>query len=266
MSCCPDGSHGYLAADGNNNGTIESVPGASPEVEFYGTGNRESATAVIIIPDVFGWNAGRTRNIADYLAQIHGYCVVPKVLQPAFEGGTDGDALPENFDFATRMAEVGPWVKALEWDGNLRARVMSMLKHTIDGGAKKIGILGFCWGGWVCAKVLADPEMPPEMSCAVSAHPSVINLEERHEGNLLELASKIKKPFLLMPAQNDPDGYRPGGDFYEALKAVQPNSEIVDFPDMKHGWVPRSDLTDAAVKRDVERAVNLTVEYFAKHF
>ena len=34
---------------------------------------------------------GRTRNVADYFADLGYYVVVPKLLQPAMEGATDDD-------------------------------------------------------------------------------------------------------------------------------------------------------------------------------
>ena len=45
--------------------------------------------------------------------------MVPKLLIPPLEGGTDGDGLPPNFDLATRGAEVGPFIKSYPWDGDL---------------------------------------------------------------------------------------------------------------------------------------------------
>ena len=36
--------------------------------------------------------------------------------------------------------------------------------------------------------------------------------------------------------------------------------EIVTFPDMKHGWTTRGDMSDPKVDRDVKKALNLALE------
>lgn len=262
MSCCPPGSVPYLAASHSQAGTIETISGA----EFYAVGSSSAKVGVLIAPDIFGWSSGRTRSIADHLAQTHNaYVVIPKFLSPPFEGGTDGDGLPANFDWATRMGDVRPWMQGLSWEASLRAVAMATLGHMIAAGVEKIGLLGFCWGGWVCAKLLADSDMPEQVVCAISPHPSVLRAEEQRGGDGLDLASKARRPFLLMPAGND-EGYRPGDVFFEALKTAQPGSEVADFPEMKHGWVPRGELEDPAVKRDAELAITIVSKYLALHF
>jgi hypothetical protein len=61
--------------------------------------------------------------------------------------------------------------------------------------------------------------------------------------------SKVKKPLLFLPAGNDPDSFRPGGEVFDALKASSPESECIDeFKEMQHGWVPRGDVSNPAVE------------------
>lgn len=89
MSCCPPNAEKYLAATYDTTG--ETVTLASG-TEIYRTGSAaESKKAVLVIPDVWGWNGGRTRNIADMFAEAGYLAVVPKLMIPPLEGGTDGD-------------------------------------------------------------------------------------------------------------------------------------------------------------------------------
>jgi hypothetical protein len=90
VRCCPPTAEKYLAPDYNFVGTTHSLEDG---IEFYKTGSLESKKAIILIPDIFGWNGGRTRNIADYLAEQGYFVVVPKLLTPAIDGGTDGDGM-----------------------------------------------------------------------------------------------------------------------------------------------------------------------------
>merc|ERR1719359_1791053 len=99
MTCCPSRSAPYLAADHINTGrTLE-----SNGIRYYKTG--DSRAALLILPDVWGWNGGRTRAIADEFATRGLSVWVPRILQPPYEGGTDGDGLPPSFNLAQRTAE-----------------------------------------------------------------------------------------------------------------------------------------------------------------
>ena len=41
--------------------------------------------------------------------------------------------------------------------------------------------------------------------------------------------------------------------------------EIIEFPDMRHGWTVRGDLADPAIERDVKKAFNLVLAFFGKY-
>ena len=89
MSCCPPNAEPYLAADYATKGFLATLPSG---LNVYVSGSAsESRRAVIILPDVFGWNSGRTRNIADMFAADNYLAVVPQFLAPGLDGGTDGD-------------------------------------------------------------------------------------------------------------------------------------------------------------------------------
>jgi dienelactone hydrolase len=60
--------------------TIGHIRKLADGVQFYCSGSTESHRAIILIPDTFGWNTGRTRNIADYFAMLGYYVIVPGLL------------------------------------------------------------------------------------------------------------------------------------------------------------------------------------------
>ena len=83
-SCCPPNAYQHLAADYTAKGSCQSLPSG---LEYYTTGTAsESKRAVLIIPDVWGWNSGRVRNVADMLADAGYLTIVPKLMVPALEG------------------------------------------------------------------------------------------------------------------------------------------------------------------------------------
>ena len=75
-------------------------------------------------------------------------------------------------------------------------------------------------------------------------------LEEVHEGSRQ----------LFMPSAEDHGNTKTDGlaDAYLGEDRI----EIVEFEDMKHGWVTRGNVSDERVKRDVARAIDLTLEHF----
>ena len=128
MACCPPHSHGYLASTRDHKGTKITAVGGT---ELYSTGSlSESGRAILLVPDIWGWDSGRVRNIADHLAQAGYLVVVPKILQPTcvvvlapiialcpryyrYNGGTDGDALSP--DVAPWIPETGGWPVIAQW-------------------------------------------------------------------------------------------------------------------------------------------------------
>ncbi len=89
----------------------------------------ESGRAILVCPDIWGWDSGRLRNIADHLAEAGYLVVVPKILQPPcaiytrsialrspicrLEGGTNGDALSP--EIAPWIPETGGWPRIAQW-------------------------------------------------------------------------------------------------------------------------------------------------------
>ena len=78
--------------------------------------------------------------------------------------------------------------------------------------------------------------------------------------NILPQQEKSKQ--LFMPAAQDNISVKPGGLGEQVLGD---RLEIVEFPDMKHGWTVRGDLAVEEVKRDVAKAVELAVQHFEKY-
>lgn len=131
-------------------------------------------------------------------------------------------------------------------------------------GVKKISILGFCWGGWVAAHVLASEEADNYACCAV-AHPSLI-LEAGAFGNdVLALVAAVRKPTLWLPARGDNEEYDVGGAWFEKLKENHPTSLTIPFREVDHGFVPRGDISDPFVKQEVDRALAAILSFFQSH-
>ena len=144
----------------------------------------------------------------------------------------------------------------------LKPRIASAIKYFNDHGISKIAGIGFCWGGWV----LAEASLDFPIVCGVSPHPS-FRLADATGGSSTDLITKVKTPFLLLPAGNDPDNLKEGGELAVILKANNPLSETTnDFEDQQHGFAIRGDTADEAVKVKVELAFKKIYAYVAKFF
>jgi dipeptidyl aminopeptidase/acylaminoacyl peptidase len=111
----------------------------------------------------------------------------------------------------------------------------------------------------------AFDDLAEHFVCGVIPHPS-IHLEDYLGRSAVSLCEKVKRPILLMPAGNDPQGYLVGGAMYTAMKKHNPETETILFKDVQHGWVPRGDLTNPIIKENVEAALDRAYAYFAKFF
>merc|ERR1711892_169338 len=77
-----------------------------------------------------------------------------------------------------------------------------------------------------------------------------------------QLLSSIKCPQLFMPAGGDVESCKEGG---LAEQVLGDELTITEFPDMRHGWTVRGDMSDPAISRDVNKVVMETLDFFAKH-
>eukprot|EP01038_Epipyxis_sp_PR26KG_P012485 gene12485-16748_t len=262
MACCPPNSEKYLAVSYAPIGKEISI---NDGYELYTAGNPTESVkqAILMIPDVFGWNGGRARNYADMYAEAGYFTVVPKLLQPALDGGTDGDGLPPTFDFAT--GQFAPYITQITWEGVIRPRIVATIDYLKANGIEKAGINGMCWGGWVALKIFSDPELEGFFTCACVPHPS-FQLEGFFGGTDVSLASKVSKPLLLLPALGDSENLNSNGELFLALKANNSLCETTDetFRHLNHGFylrAPSGPSTDEFLNLSMAKVIAFIAQF-----
>jgi len=252
--CCPVGSFPYMSPGKYKpKGTVLT----HNSVELYTVANSvQPKCALLVCPDVWGWNGGRIRAIADGLAE-QGYLVcMPKLLADA--AGTDGDGLAPDGAFSME------WIKQFPWSTQ-KAKMEAALDWVKSREPKMIGVLGFCYGGHPACKLSAEH---PEISCGVVLHPSIHLEEFAFGGKTASLLQSVQCPFMLCPAGNDLPLYDEEGELCKALlhgSKCGAECKIETYHDMKHGWSCRGDLTDAMTNAQVKKVINHTIAYFAEH-
>jgi len=261
-----------LAADHTDEGTV----GAADGVSYYQSG--AGSNGLLILPDVWGWNGGRVRAIADDFAKKGLNVWIPKIL-PAFEGGTDDDGLPPAFNIGERGAELGPLLKG-SWNSDVvMPNVMKIVDAMRASGVKKFGAIGFCYGGWIGMK-LSSKVGSDEMVCGASPHPSM-HIESGVLGrDVVELAKANQCPWALYPTGEvgkpgaDGEMYDADHDFYKALETRFPGKNRTKrFSSQVHGFVVRGSIKDGNFKAGDGDSVKVAVQecladitaYFALH-
>ncbi|KAJ1405639.1 Dienelactone hydrolase [Sesbania bispinosa] len=127
----------------------------------YLTGSPLSKLAILLVSDIFGYEAPLLRKLADKVA-ASGYFVVV----PDFFNGDPFD--PDNVD---RPLPV--WVKDHEPDKGFEA-AQPIIEALKNKGASAIGAAAFCWG----AKTVCELGKSRLVQAVVLAHPSSITVDD----------------------------------------------------------------------------------------
>lgn len=79
------------------------------------------------------------------------------------------------------------------------------------------------------------------------------------------MARNIKCPSHLYTAGNDQENVKTNGAVAKILlERFKDKSGVSEFAEQKHGWMVRSDPSDAAATKDVETCFKQSHEYFNK--
>lgn len=251
-SCCPDGSLPALQVNIKLQGEIVEGKGCS----YYRTG-KGGKIVIVFYPDVWGWNSGRVRALADHFAEQLGCTTVVPKLQPPMDKGTDGDALPPDFNIhesTKTRAAFGAWIRGNGTKPFIERNTW-LIQELKDQGFQKFFGIGTCWGGWACFK--SSALCPGTFSGHLIFHPSV-QVDGMLGGNPVRLATKMDCPVYFNTTNNDMmELYDPEkGKIIAVLKAnlkIASKCRNTHYPDMVHGFFLRGDTKNPKVVRDVTK-------------
>ena len=120
--------------------------------------------AVLVFSDIFGWRSGRTRQICDEIAEKAGV----QVLLPNFfheDGSNEAEPLSgcsaawfiaKRILYYSWSSKHNSWWAFLMypffWTRTNHVEPMmrdKLLPYLTESYPRPIGVLGFCWGGWM---------------------------------------------------------------------------------------------------------------------
>ena len=253
----PESSWPALVLDDNveNVGIEVFVPSNFSDMMIYHVKPEQNSTKAIIVNyDIFGILSGRLKSVCDQIARDTGF----HVLMPDFFRNNEG--INEHGGLRPFTDESRSWLeqfdsKRILYDTDLVYKYMEDNGFEIDS----YGSVGYCWGGWAGFQQASTGKIISH----VSAHPSLKVENWIFGGSQEEMVKKVKsRNIMLLPAGNDPDNIKSGGDVENWVSNVAGKEiEIFEFPEMKHGFVPRGNVSISEVERDVKLAMQKTVDF-----
>ncbi|MCJ1442277.1 MAG: hypothetical protein MMC23_002770 [Stictis urceolatum] len=236
-SCCLEGFQwgGTLA------GRIDKLA----DNDAYIAGSNPEA-AVMLIHDLLGWSFPNTRLLADHYAREANVTV----YVPDFFGG---EALP----FEPLLK--GVWHE-LDVPGFMKKNTREIREPEIFECAramrtkyKKVGAVGFCYGGWAVFRLGAKEHQPPLVDCISTGHPSLLTKQYINE---------VAVPVQLLAPEIDSQ-FTPELKVhtFEALQKLRVPFDYQHFPGVEHGCFTRGDPELAGEREAMTRGKNAAVAW-----
>ncbi|PKI84675.1 carboxymethylenebutenolidase [Malassezia vespertilionis] len=229
-------------------GTMEKVAG----IDSYVTGDANATNVILCVYDIFGfWET--TQQGADMLAAAS----KAKVVMPDFLRNKPWpiDAFPpRNDDESKRFNE---WLETVGNVGNSVKEVLAISTALKEGGAERLGLYGFCWGGKVVSYVAGQSS--PFVGVAL-VHPAFVAPED---------ANNVTVPIAFFPSKDEPK--KDTDEFWRLLKEKAPKaaekSEYVYYGENHHGFAAaRADLKDPSNFKAYEDVYNRLCAFFCGLF
>ncbi|CAO2838418.1 unnamed protein product [Amaranthus hypochondriacus] len=227
--------------------TLNSTSGAGHVEEIgglkcYVSASSNSNIAVILISDVFGYEAPKLRKLADKVAAAGFYAVVPDFFH--------GD--PYNAEDKNRPIQV--WIKDHGPDKGFE-EVKPIIESLKQKGMCKIGAVGFCWGAKVVALLAQSDEY---IQAGAFLHPSFVTEDD---------INGLKVPVAILGAETDhispPELVKKFSEILSSKPEV--DSLVKIFPGVSHGWTVRYNEDDAVAVKAAEEAHQDMLTWFQKY-
>ncbi|KAH9216972.1 dienelactone hydrolase [Leptodontidium sp. 2 PMI_412] len=237
-SCClkgfewdgtPTGSIGKLA----NNDTY--ITGSNPDV------------AILVVHDLLSWNFPNIRLLADHYARETN----ATIYVPDFFGG---ESLPPGPILSNNFHELDIPAFVAKNTREIREPEIFDCARALREKYKKIGAVGFCFGGWAVFRLGAKEHQPLLVDCISAGHPTWLTEKDIDE---------VAVPVQILAPEIDP--------VFTAelkLRSFQTISELglpfdyQHFPGVEHACFTRGDSKHTGEREAMVRGKNAAVWWF----
>lgn len=216
--------------------TIKLMAADRHTLSAYSAGPADGGRGLVVVQEIFGVNR-HMRGVCDRFAAA-GYAVLAPALfdrvEPGAELGYGQGDIVRGRELRMKLQESG---------------VMADIEAAADGLAgKKIGIVGYCYGGTVAWWGATRTRLFAAASCW-------------YGGGIA--GTRTEKPNCPVQMHfGDQDASIPMSDV-EAIRAAQPGAEIHVYPGARHGF--GCDERESFSPPDYAIAQERTLAFFAKH-
>ncbi|TVU19286.1 hypothetical protein EJB05_35426, partial [Eragrostis curvula] len=228
----------------DNPPTLNPAGGEGKVVDSFGglkaylVGSDDSKAAVILVSDVYGFEAPNLRKIADKVASSGYFVVVPDF----FHG--------DSFVLENAERPLSVWLKShppVKAFPKAKAVVAALKEKGVD----TVGASGYCWG----AKVVVELAKSCEIQAAVLLHPTFVTVDDIKE---------VKCPISVLGAEIDK--ISPPELIKQFKKVLSTNSAVSHFvkifPGVRHGWSVRFRHDDETAVKSAEEALTDMIHWF----
>jgi dienelactone hydrolase len=215
----------------------------------YVVGPVDTGKALVIVFDIFGFFP-QTIQGADILAQtLQARVVMPDCLndKPWPIEAFPPQSEEERKNLQKFFADANPEA--------ILPRITSVARQLQKEGAKKIGVLGYCWG----AKIAVSAGVKEDWANGVVAiHPAMLTDDD---------IKNIKVPLGLYPSKEEKvEDFKRFEEILKKNEFASKNS-YKRYPTMSHGWAAaRSNLKDPDVKAQYEDVYSTAAGFFKNVF
>ncbi|TVY92993.1 Hydrolase [Lachnellula willkommii] len=130
--------------------------------------------AILLIHDLLGWKFTNTRLLADHYAREVG----ATVYVPDFFGG---EALPFEPITSGRWHEVDVPSFMKKNTREIREPEIFTCALALRNTYKRLGAVGFCYGGWAVFRLGTQEHQPPLVDCISAGHPTFLTKQDIDE-------------------------------------------------------------------------------------
>ncbi|KAI0378167.1 dienelactone hydrolase family protein [Hypomontagnella monticulosa] len=225
----PSGKIGKL---GNNDAYIA---GDNPDV------------AVMIVHDVLGWTFPNARLLADHFAREAN----ATVYLPDFFAGEIVDPIPILADDFSKFDMVGFRTRQAR---EVREPEIFAAAKLLREKYKKVGAIGYCYGGWAVFRLAAKEHNPPLVDCISTGHPSLLTEKDIED---------VAVPVQVLAPEIDPV-YTPElkSHTFETWAKSGIEFEYRQFKGVAHGGLVRGNEEKPGERAAMTRAKNAAVGWF----
>jgi carboxymethylenebutenolidase len=216
--------------------TIDLIAGDGHTLSAYVAGSADARKGVVVIQEIFGVNR-HIRSMADRFA-VQGYAVCAPALYDRVRKGVE-------LGYTQADIDQGRQIRMELTDTQVMADVEAAAKHL---AGKKLGIVGYCFGGTVAWWGATRSRSFAASSCW-------------YGGGIA--GTKDERPNCPVQMHfGETDQSIPMKDV-DAIRAAQPKAEIYVYAGAGHGF--GCDERGSFSQKDYEVAQQRTLEFFAKN-